>query len=118
MTERTNSGCLIFTGCVNSRGYGQLRIGSKADGSSRAVLTHRLAWTLRYGSIPSGLFVLHRCDVRRCVEPTHLFLGTAADNSADMVAKGRAPRGNPERPRNPITGRFDPSYAGERWDDD
>jgi HNH endonuclease len=48
-----------------------------------------MAWIVAYGPIPEGLQVLHRCDVRNCIEPTHLFLGTNADNMADKVAKGR-----------------------------
>jgi hypothetical protein len=60
---------------------------------------HRVAWEVAYGPIPVGLFVLHRCDNRGCVRPEHLFLGTAADNTADMMAKGRH-RVNP----NPLRG--------------
>jgi len=54
---------------------------------------HRMAWVLTYGPIPLGLDVLHQCDNRICVRPSHLFLGTQADNAADMVAKGRSCRG-------------------------
>lgn len=51
---------------------------------------HRLSYEVFVGPIPDGLWVLHRCDRRNCLRPDHLFLGTAADNTADMVAKGRA----------------------------
>jgi hypothetical protein len=56
-------------------------------------MAHRYAWELTYGPIPEGLSVLHRCDVPRCVRPDHLFLGTQADNLADMTAKGRRSAG-------------------------
>lgn len=55
----------------------------------RSILAHRLAWMLLVGKIPKGLCVLHRCDVPQCVRPSHLFLGTIADNVADMIHKGR-----------------------------
>lgn len=57
------------------------------------MTAHRAAYTAAYGPIPSGMHVLHRCDTKACIEPTHLFLGTNAENMADKVAKGRQARG-------------------------
>lgn len=84
------AGCLLWTGLKFNTGYGALwRNGNQ-------VQTHRLAWEFWRGPIPEGLSVLHKCDVRACINPDHLFLGTQRDNIHDMLAKGRAkpPRGN------------------------
>jgi len=76
--------CWIWLGSTNPKGYGTL--------SCRGVplKAHRVSWWLFKGEIPSGLFVLHRCDVRDCVNPNHLFLGTHQDNMDDMRKKQRA----------------------------
>lgn len=77
------SGCWLWTAAVDERGYGILK--------SNEYLAHRVAWQLYHGPIPSGLYVLHRCDVRCCVNAlSHLFLGTQRDNIQDMIKKGRA----------------------------
>lgn len=77
------AGCRRWTASTNGWGYGRFRVGG------RVVYAHRFAWELANGPIPDGLLALHRCDVPACCNHEHLFLGTDADNSADMVAKGR-----------------------------
>lgn len=86
--EKTD-GCWIWRACLNNMGYGQVRARGIAH------LAHRVSWELANGSIPDGLLVLHRCDNPPCVNPKHLSLGTARDNSDDRETKGRGrpPRG-------------------------
>lgn len=77
-----DSGCWIWPGGKYGKGYGTIVFGKKQA-------THRVAWILTNGPIPDGLFVLHKCDCPSCCRPDHLWLGTAADNSRDMIQKGR-----------------------------
>ena len=81
-------GCHLWMAATNEHGYGRIWM---APGM---VYAHRLAWELRRGAIPKGLCALHKCDRPRCVNPDHMFLGTRADNVADMVAKGRQALGS------------------------
>jgi len=69
-------------------GYGVFPSAHKVYGCPE-IMAHRISWHLHYGPIPDGVNVLHRCDVQACGNPSHLFLGTQADNVADMVSKGR-----------------------------
>ena len=73
-------GCWECSGSVNGAGYA-------SHGNMGA---HRYSWIQHFGPIPVGLHVCHTCDNRRCVRPSHLFLGTARDNALDCVRKGRA----------------------------
>ena len=79
-----NTDCVLWTKCIDARGYGRIR----REGETWRA--HRWAWYQTFGPIPTGLFVLHKCDVPTCINPDHLFLGTQADNNRDKKEKGRA----------------------------
>lgn len=79
--------CWEWQGATTANGYG-------AYWDGKALYAHRVSWELEFGDIPEELCVLHHCDNPGCVNPKHLFLGTKADNTADMVAKGRQARGS------------------------
>ena len=74
-------GCWLWQGSVDRYGYGTIL---------NDLMAHRYSYELHKGQIPSGLQVRHICDVRRCVNPGHLIVGTGQDNMNDMVKRGRS----------------------------
>lgn len=84
-SERDEAGCLIFTGAKGSATeYPRVWVTGKKMAASRAH------WTVVFGDPPGDRVVRHKCDVRNCIEIKHLELGTYAENTADMHARGRS----------------------------
>ncbi len=79
----TKTGCWIWTACVRKSGYGAFGIGKYVE------YAHRASWKMFNGCIPDGMYVCHTCDERRCVNPEHLWIGTAKMNMQDASNKGR-----------------------------
>jgi hypothetical protein len=83
-----SNGCIIFTGNAGHSGYGQI------GGNPRPMSAHRLAYEVRHGvRLTPDQIICHVCDVRVCVNPEHMFVGTRGDNCRDMARKGRAAKG-------------------------
>jgi HNH endonuclease len=85
------SSCILWKGAVGTSGYGVYYAGERKN-----AYAHRRAYEQSKGAIPKGLFVCHTCDIKLCVNPEHLWLGTNLDNIKDMQSKGR----NRGRPKN------------------
>lgn len=78
--------CWEWIASIGSHGYGQMSF------EGRPITVHTYSWNLHFGD-QGGLYVLHRCDNKACVNPSHLFLGTRRDNADDRDAKGRQAKG-------------------------
>ena len=86
---KKTKGCWLWTGILGNHGYGVIFISKRPKAIFN--LAHRLSWELHSGPIPEGMQVLHKCDIRPCINPAHLFLGTQKDNIHDMMRKRRGP---------------------------
>lgn len=86
--KRGANECWLWTGAI-SHGYGAFNVGRLNSVAGRTRRAHRIAWALTNGPAPEGMDLCHRCDVRACCNPGHLFVGTRRDNMLDCVAKDR-----------------------------
>jgi hypothetical protein len=92
-----NNGCWLWTSFYDPQGYGRIQY------RGECCKAPRLSYEAFKGPIPKGLHVLHTCDVRACVNPEHLWLGTNQDNINDKMRKGRYSNGKgPYKPRNSL----------------
>lgn len=82
--KAVNSGCHEWQSTLHRDGYGKFWY----EGGQ--VQAHRVAYLIYKGEVPDGMWVLHSCDNRKCVNPDHLYLGDAKKNTADMFSRGRA----------------------------
>lgn len=78
------TGCHIWTGALTAKGYPTMKLGRLPNQHP-----HRAAYELAKGPLPAGMYALHRCDLRCCVNPDHIFPGTKGDNNTDRARKGR-----------------------------
>ena len=89
--HKSRRGCWEWGASTQTNGYGRVSVQGKP------VAAHRVSWEMEHGLIPDRLFVLHRCDNKICVRPSHFFLGDHRANSDDKLMKGREAHVNGER---------------------
>ena len=82
------SGCWIWIGSITNHGYGTMTLGRNKN-----ISAHRASYELKHGPIPDGMLALHHCDIKCCVNPDHIFLGTQQANMDDKVCKNRQANG-------------------------
>lgn len=104
------NGCWRYQGEINRYGYGIITFGQHRDGNRVRWLAHRYFYTELVAPVPAHLVCCHKCDVRSCVNPDHIFIGTSADNVADMMAKGRQGKTGAKGERNGFA-KIDPETA-------
>jgi hypothetical protein len=85
---KTDGDCIVWTGPIDKGGYGRVWFNQKSG-----YAAHRAAYVLTHGDIPAGLGILHTCDNRKCVNPEHLYAGTAKDNMRDCIDRKRTAAG-------------------------
>ena len=88
VNKSADGGCWEWTSSIKGNGYGAFFTSLEGEGR-KCVGAHRFSYALANGPIPDGLWVLHKCDNRICVNPDHLFLGDCVDNMKDCASKGR-----------------------------
>lgn len=111
----TVAGCMEFTGAQrNSQGYGVIEAKGRTSKSHRRVLAHRAAYAMTWGRCPADKCLLHSCDNKACVNPTHLRPGTQKENMADVIARGRHGMRGRKGPDHPLYGRKHSEEAKQR----